>query len=78
MIRVFSRLCQHICDELPDGDGAVHAGRLRVIRLRHHRLQALIVKIDKQRVDALQDAGDPAIMQIEKAQRAASGVGRAT
>jgi hypothetical protein len=38
-------------------------------------VQALIVKIDKQRVDALQDAGDPAIMQIEKAQRAASGVG---
>ena len=45
MVGIFAGLRQPVDDELSDGDGFMNPFRFGVIRLGHHRMQTLIVKL---------------------------------
>ena len=53
MIRVFPSPGEHVDNQLRDRDGLVDAVDLRVVRLRDDGVQALVVKVNEDRVDSL-------------------------
>ena len=66
MIGIFTRLSEHVDNELAHCDGTVNPVRFRIVRLRYDRVQTLIMEVDEDRIHTLQDAMHSAVMQIQE------------
>ena len=69
MIRVLAGLREHVDDQLRHGDGLVNAVDLRVVRLRDHGVQTLVVKVNEDGVHPLKGPMDGSVMQVQKSER---------
>ena len=70
MIRIFTRLGQNIDDQLSNCDGALNSLQFGVVWLCDNGVQPLIMEVYENRIHALEDAMDRAVVKVQKSKRA--------
>ena len=76
MIRIFTRPGQNIDDELSNCDGALNSLQFGVVWLCDNGVQPLIMEVYKNRIHALEDSMNRAVVKVQEILRCAGGTFR--